>query len=223
MIKQLYKKFQNWSEGRSLFCFSDPHFSGKGSLHKGALLDSDEIKMRKLFNYAPDKVIIENINKVVDKNQCIIWLGDIGDPIVMEQIKCKNNILIKGNHDHGDSIYFPYFQEVFSGPLFISDKVVLSHQPMVKELKSLGLFNICGHIHNQSEIDNLHNEGYNNFLCISANLRDYKPINLGDLFNRKGEFKDFNGLSECQGIHRIQIDKSVERKRKKNLSEFSCQ
>lgn len=220
MIKQLYKIFQHWSDGKSVWIFSDPHFTGINEVNKGALLDSDEIKMRKLFNYAPDEEIIEKINAKVGKHDTLIIIGDCGDPEVFKHIKGDYKVLIKGNHDRGDSIYEKYFQEVYSGILAISEKVVLSHEPLVKELKERGLFNICGHIHNQFEIDDLHKEGYNNFLCISANIHNYEPINLGDLFNRKGEFKDFKGLSECEGIHRITIDHAISCKRKRSLGEF---
>ena len=215
MIKQLYKIFQHWSDGGSCFIYSDPHFVGSE-------LDQDEINMRKLFNYGSNELQIENINKVVCKNDWLIILGDVGSPKILEQLKCKNIVLIKGNHDKGNENYEKYCKEIYSGILAISDKVVLSHEPLVKELKERGLFNICGHIHNQFEIDDLHKEGYNNFLCIAANMHNYEPINLGDLFNRKGEFKDFTGLSECQGIHRITIDNAAARKRKRrNLNEES--
>lgn len=215
MIPQLYKKFQEWSDGGSLYCYSDPHAVGRG------LIDSDEVKMRRVFNYGSDELQINNINSIVKgKNDYLIFLGDIGDVSFLDNIKCKNLILIKGNHDSGNANYSKYFKEIYEGPLFISNKVVLSHEPMIKEIKSLELFNICGHIHNQSEIDKLHNEGYNNFVCISANLHNYMPINLGDLFNRKGEFKDFSGLSECEGIHRKVINHAIERKQRRNLGEF---
>ena len=221
MIKQLYNCFKHWSDGKSVWIFSDPHFTGiNTSSNKGALLDSDEIKMRKLFDYAPDEIIIENINKKVGKHDTLIILGDCGDPEVFKHLNGDYKVLIKGNHDTGSTNYEKYFSEIYSGILAISDKVILSHEPLVKELKERGLFNICGHIHNQYEIDDLHKESYNNFLCISANMHNYEPINLGDLFNRKGEFKDFIGLSECQGIHRITIDNATARKRKRSLGEF---
>ncbi len=213
MIIQLYKIFQHWSGGRSVYLYSDPHF-------RGFELDQDEIEVRKQFEYGSNELQVANINSVVGKNDYLIFLGDMGSLIPLEQIKCKNLVLIKGNHDRGDSFYEKHFKEIYSGILAISDKVVLSHEPMAKELKGLGLFNICGHIHNRSEVDKLHEEGYNNFLCISANLRDYKPVNLGHLFNREGEFRDFKGLSECEGIHRKVIDRAVDRKRAKSLMRF---
>ena len=219
MIQQLYnifkeKWFNEWKVER-IFLYSDLHLKGNG-----ASLDQDAINIRKFFNYASDELQIENINRQLNKNDLFICLGDVGDQNQISKIKAKRKILIKGNHDSGDSNY-TNFDEVISGICTISDRIVLSHEPMVKELKSLGLFNICGHIHNQFEIDKLHEEGYNNFLCISANLHNYEPINLGDLFNRKNEFKDFKGLSECQGIHRIVIDKAVARKQqRKDLSKF---
>ena len=213
MIKQLYsifkeKWFNEWKIER-IFLYSDPHFNGNG-----ISLDQDAVNMRKLFNYASDELQIENINNRLNKNDLFICLGDVGDQDQISKIKAKRKILIKGNHDTGDSNY-TNFDEIYSGILAISDRVILSHEPLVKELEERGLFNICGHIHNQFEIDDLHKEGYNNFLCISANMHNYKPINLGDLFNRKGEFKDFTGLSECEGIHRKTIDNAILMKQRK--------
>lgn len=220
MINSLYdflkeKWFKEWKIER-IFLYSDPHFKGNG-----VSLDQDAVNMRKLFNYASDELQIKNINKVIYPNDLFICLGDVGNQNQISKIRTKHKILIKGNHDSGSTNY-TNFDYIIPGILAISDKVILSHEPLVKELKERGLFNICGHIHNQFEIDNLHKEGYNNFLCISANIHNYEPINLGDLFNRKKEFKDFTGLSECEGIHRKVIDCAVERKKRRNLSEFSC-
>ena len=166
MIKQLYKKFQNWGENSSVFIYSDPHFIGSE-------LDQDEINMRKLFNYGSNELQIENINKVVCKNDWLIILGDVGSPKILEQLKCKNIVLIKGNHDKGNENYEKYCKEIYEGPLFINDKILLSHEPIFNDC----WLNIHGHIHNQFELDKFKEKG-RHFICVSANLHNYMPINL---------------------------------------------
>lgn len=211
MIKQLYKIFQHWLDGGSCFIYSDPHFVGSE-------LDQDEINMRKLFNYGSNKLQIENINKIVCKNDWLIILGDVGNPKILEQLKCKNIVLIKGNHDKGNENYEKYCKEIYEGPLFINDKILLSHEPIFNDC----WLNIHGHIHNQFELDKFKEEG-RHFICVSANLHNYTPINLGDLFKHQKEFKDFMSFSEIESIHRKTINRATERKRKRSLSEFSTQ
>ena len=212
MIKQLYKIFQHWSDGGSLYCYSDPHFKGNG-----VSLDQDAINMRKIFHYESDELQISNINNKVSKNDTLIILGDIGDPIMLEQLKCKNIVLIKGNHDKGNENYEKYCEEIYEGPLFINDKILLSHEPIFNDC----WLNVHGHIHNQFELDKFKEEG-KHFICVSANLHNYIPMNLGDLFKHQGEFKDFPSFSSIDSIHRKTINHAVERKKRRNLSEFSC-
>jgi len=209
MLKQLYEKFQNWSDGGSLYIYSDPHFVGNGNV------DSDEVQMRKVFHYGSDELQISNINNKVSKNDTLIILGDVGDPIVLEQLKCKNLILIKGNHDRGNEYYKDRFREIYEGPLFINEKILLSHEPIYSE----NWLNIHGHIHNQSQLDKAKEE--KNFICVSANLHNYEPMNLGHLFKHEGEFKDFKSFKDIPSIHRATIDLAIERKRKRKLGEFT--
>lgn len=85
------------------------------------------------------------------------------------------------------------FDEVYTGPLVISDKIILSHEPI-----DLPFFtNIHGHLH-----------GYlfryqNSYGCTCLNVASdvccYEPINLGAEIN--------NGLlANTKTIHRITID-----------------
>ena len=56
---------------------------------------------------------------------------------------------------------------------------------------------------------------------MSANLHNYMPINLGQVFKHEGEFKNLISFSDIPSIHRSTIDRATERKRKKNLEEFN--
>ena len=59
----------------------------------------------------------------------------------------QRKVLILGNHD-AKGAYKNYFDEIYTGPLFIAEKILLSHEPVY------GLpwcLNIHGHDHNDME------------------------------------------------------------------------
>ena len=137
MIKSLYKIFQHWSKNGSIYLYSDPHFGDWESYtFRGLTTNKTKEEL--------DQFQVDNINKVVHKSDTIIFLGDIGDPTLIKKIK-GYKILIMGNHDKGKSIYEEYFDEIYSGCLIISDRIILSHEPI--ENCPPFLFNIHGHDH----------------------------------------------------------------------------
>lgn len=90
------------------------------------------------------------------------------------------------------------FDEVYEGPLFITPKICLSHEPI-----DLGFgLNIHGHKHD------LAGGGYDtNHYNVCSNTIDYTPVNLAKLI------KD-GYVSRAEDIHRLTIDNAVERKNK---------
>ena len=112
----------------------------------------------------------------------------------------RKKILLLGNHDRRGE-YTGLFDEIYAGPLFIADKILLSHEPVY------GLpwcLNIHGHDHNGVEA---YCEGCKH-INLAANVCKYTPINLGKLIN--------DGiLSDIDNIHRQTIDRAVEKKYKK--------
>ena len=82
------------------------------------------------------------------------------------------------------------FDEVYEGPLFISNKILLSHEPLMSNIGCY--FNIHGHCHGEQEqfIDGL------NVCCEKIN---FEPVNLEQLIK--------NGIvSSIKDIHRVTID-----------------
>lgn len=130
MIATLYEPFRHWSEGGSVYILSDTHFD-----------DTD----RKLMDpgwITPDEQL-KIINSVVGKEDTFVCLGDVGNPKYIPMIKARKKILLLGNHD-ARGAYKDLFSEIYAGPLFISDKILLSHEPVY------GLnwcLNIHGHDH----------------------------------------------------------------------------
>lgn len=91
------------------------------------------------------------------------------------------------------------FDEVYEGALLISDKILLSHEPIDYSYA----LNIHGHDHSQwFKSDNTH-------LNVCAELINYTPIPLKSII-------ESGALKEIPNIHRDTIDKAIARKLKNN-------
>ncbi len=187
MIKTLYESFRHWSEAGSVYILSDLHFNDKDCKY----MDT---------NWPEPLEEVKNINSVVRKNDTFICLGDVGDSKYVPMINAKKKILILGNHD-ARGAYKDVFDEVYAGPLFIAEKILLSHEP-VYGLK--WCLNIHGHDHNNVEA---YAEGCKH-INLAANVCGFKPINLGKLI-------ESGILADIDGIHRFTIDKRLKEKGKR--------
>lgn len=184
MIQTLYPTFRRWTEKGTLWVYSDPHFS-----------DPDMVELR--TNYIGDEEQIARINSKVGKYDTIIILGDIGNEEMIRKIR-GYKVLIMGNHDKGATKYADIFDEVYEGPLFIAEKLILSHEPINLPYA----FNIHGHDHSGWNDDGEHT------LNVCAEHIDYYPVNLTRAI-KKGL------LSNIESIHRMTIDRAVEKKQKR--------
>lgn len=171
MIKQLYDCFQHWGKYGRIWLYSDPHF------------DDDELP-----NWVSAQEQVENINKVASRGDTLIILGDIGNPVHIKDIKVKYKILICGNHDKGKSNYVDYFDEIYCGPLFISPKILLSHEPINLPFG----VNIHGHTHGSCDKYNVCSD------CIN-----FTPVCL-DVLVREGMCKNILNIHE----KRLDMDKN---------------
>ena len=95
------------------------------------------------------------------------------------------------------------FDEVYSGPLMISDKILLSHEPIIPCPDCI--VNLCGHVHANGHKFKVDGHKYYNF-CAEA--IDYKPVSLGELI-KKGL------LSKVKDIHEVTVAGAVERKKRR--------
>ena len=185
MITTLYEPFRHWSDGGNVWIISDTHFDDPDC----KLMDSEWIS---------PKEHVKIINHYVKKNDCIIHLGDVGNPRYIKWMDGRYHVLLLGNHDHNASYYKDFFDEIYSGPLFIAQKILLSHEPVY------GLpwcLNIHGHDHNGMEE---YSEGCKH-INLAANVCGYTPVSLKDLL-REG------AMAGIGSIHRITIDRAVEKK-----------
>ncbi len=181
MIPTLYEPFRHWSDGGSVYILSDLHFDDANC----KLMDSEWIMPQ-------EQITI--INGMVMKNDTFVCLGDVGKADYLKEIKAKRKILILGNHD-ARGAYVNYFDEIYAGPVFIAEKILLSHEPVY------GLpwcLNIHGHDHNCVEA---YKEGCKH-INLAANVCGYTPLNLGKIIKE-------GILSDIPSIHRMTIDNAI--------------
>ena len=100
-----------------------------------------------------DEWLLNQINSVLNKNDVLYILGDVAmdDESLkkMRKIKAGNRILVRGNHDIGDTKkYLEYFQTV-QGIISYKGTFWLTHCPIhPQELR--GRINLHGHVHANS-------------------------------------------------------------------------
>ena len=185
MIATLYEPFRHWSEGGSIYILSDLHF------------DDDDCKLMDPDWITPEEQI-DIINKMVGKGDTFVCLGDVGNPKYVPLINARRKILLLGNHDSRGA-YSGLFDEIYAGPLFIAEKILLSHEPVYGLSWCL---NIHGHDHNNKE---MYKEGCKH-INLAANVCGYTPLNLGKLIKS-------GVLADIDNIHRETIDRAIENKK----------
>lgn len=115
------------------------------------------------------------------------------DPAEVEKLGFVRHFRQKVEDNH-------LFDEVYEGPLMVSDRLILSHEP-IDNLPSF-FFNVHGHDHSGSARDIEH------YLNVCAEHINYTPVPLLSLLKE--------GLvSKVESIHRETIDKATERKQKR--------
>ena len=190
MIATLYPIFRRWSEKGSVYLLSDTHFTDSDC----KLMDPDWI---------PSEEQVRIINDLVKKNDTFICLGDVGSREYAAQIKAGHKVLLLGNHDRKKD-YKDIFDEIYDGPLFIAEKILLSHEPVYGLSWCL---NIHGHDHWGIEE---YRDGCRH-LNLAANVCGYTPVSLGKIIKE-------GILADIDSIHRQTIDRAAERKQLKSQS-----
>ena len=178
MIDTLYDKFKPWSAKGSVYIISDTHF------------EDEDCKLMDV-NWIEPQEHIDIIKKTVHKCDTLIHLGDVGNPKWLEQIKAYK-VLVMGNHDQSATKFKSYFNEVYTGPLFIAEKILLSHEPIISGSM---WYNIHGHDHSNND------KWSYNHMNVASNIFNFKVFNLGKAI-KNGMLKDVDG------IHRLTIDKA---------------
>ena len=178
MIKSLYPLFYKWCEHGSIYIISDTHFD-----------DSDCKYMDP--NWITPNEHIKIIKSIVRKSDTLIHLGDVGNASYLDEIS-GYKVLLTGNHDIKAKVE-DHFNEVYTGPLYISDRILLSHEPIygVEEF----CINIHGHCHGAKYEEYRH-------INLASDVANFTVFNLGVEINR-------GLLSKIPNYHRITIDKAI--------------
>ena len=187
MIPTLYPTFRRWSEKGSVYLVSDTH-----------LFDPDREIMGYTFTEAEQ---IETLKKRCHKPDTLIHLGDVGSPELFATLKC-HKVLIMGNHDETATKFEEYFDEIYTGPLWIAEKLVLSHEPLCLE-SGITRKPIAINIHGHDHSGEFYSDRYH--MNIVPNLFGPKPIALKEIIE-SGILKD------VKSIHREIIDNATLRK-----------
>lgn len=116
-----------------------------------------------------DDKLVKNFNNCVRPNDIAYILGDIGN---FEKVKLLNGrkILILGNHDPSKAYiekHYPnLFEKIYSHPVYLSKRIVLSHEPIIV---GDDILNVHGHLHG-SLLD------LPNYYNVSAREIQYMPV-----------------------------------------------
>lgn len=220
MYKSLYDCFAHWfNNGRGqVYFYSDPHFSDEEMKHLRANYIGDEEQM-KCINAKIGKcdtlIILGDIGntdwvrKIRGRKVLIMGNHDSGasnyqrkvtiytpeqyselPEKIQKQCKSYPNLADDTVYRHDNHL----FDEVYEGPLFISEKILLSHEP----IDSPYALNIHGHDHSK------HTYNDDNHLNMCAENIDYTPVSLKDIVHS-------GALKKIDSIHRVTIDAATER------------
>lgn len=192
---------------------SDLHINHKNIVYGVSSWDNKEVSCRKFDTIEEmNSTIIDNINKLVMKDDYLVILGDLMMGIkdydeLFDSIVCKNLIIVKGNHDvitldricDERGLLCVDYLELIIGDIF----VVLSHYPLfswnkgkdAKRVKrSIHLF---GHVHSSF---NLATEETNS-MAYNYN-KNFQSLDVGvdSAYTLLGEYRPFNFVSDILPI-----------------------
>jgi len=165
------------------YFISDPHLGHENIIKFG----------RKQFSSIEehDKFFINKIYEWADKYKegDTFWvLGDWGEPnflYIMDVMNTKGIItkFVRGNHDKAEDMprFKEYFQEVYEYPVYISNKLVVSHVPVATYEDTI---NIHGHTH-RSYLKDL------NHIPTCLDVINYEPVSMKNVQSRFGKIPKY--------------------------------
>lgn len=145
-----------------------------GDLHIGELSLIQKARQQFADCEAHNKYLVYRWNKVVKNDDDVVYvIGDIGRDkemikAVFEKLR-GYKIMISGNHDSMPKIFYDeIFDEVYWHPLYLTDRLLLSHIPRMIED---GNINVHGHTHWINIDDGKH-------FNVSCEVVDFQPQSL---------------------------------------------
>lgn len=160
---------------------SDPHFGHKNIVNFertrfNTIEEHDTFLLKQYLSWA----------KKLKQNDELYILGDWGDTSylwIITQFQCKT-IFVYGNHDKqiDKSLFEEVFDEVYEYPIWLSNKLVVSHIPVAVWEDTI---NVHGHLHS-SVLDS------DNYICCSVHVADYNLISEKKISNSFGKIPAYN-------------------------------
>lgn len=163
----------------------------KRKIDKEFIKVSDEVMNDPNFNECRLNGNFEVINKKIVRKY-------------LEEYKTKKDFAgisdVETDTRRGDYLTITYdnklFDEVYDGQLFINDKILLSHEPVVLPFA----LNVCGHCHGKEQ--SIYRPGFYARVNLAADVINYTPVRLDKLVE---EYK-------VTTQHRLTIDSATEKK-----------
>jgi len=151
-----------------------------------------------------NEVLIENWNRVVDKNDIVYHLGDFGFLNVEEYINILNRlngyvILFQGNHDDQNKVksYLRKGMLEFGG----MDVYAQHHPPEVLPICD---FCICGHVHQNFKFKILKSNPSIPIINVGVDVNQFTPVSTNSLLKQyrdiKGKYCRLNKYGEYKEI-----------------------
>lgn len=139
-----------------------------------------------------DKVIIDNLNSTVKKEDVLYFLGDfcfgghINTPEWRKKINCETIHFIRGNHDEKIHLYENYFTSLQNKKTIIlkGQEIFMNHYPHKEWPNSIeGSLCLFGHVH-----DGLKDSLYHNSIDVGIDsayriLGEYRPFSFEEILN----------------------------------------
>ncbi len=153
-----------------IFFIADPHFGDERirSYENRPFSNAEEM----------DACLIQNWNEVVDAEDRVYVLGDLGANGYESEILSKLHgikYLVKGNHDtKSNSEYRSFgFCEVYDHPIIIEGFWILSHDALYVNT-NMPYANLFGHVHNSPAIKDYSSQHF----CVCVERIHYTPISF---------------------------------------------
>lgn len=220
MTVKLYDIFNHWQDTGVIWIYSDPHFNDAETKYMNPNWPSDEDIVKKINSKVGKKDTLIILGDIGDesfvkqlKGYKVLLLGNHDRGVSNYKKKftvLKNDIEFNTyelyefaceDKDYLDAegcrnikiLDNRLFDEVYDGPLFISPKICLSHEP----IKLPFGINIHGHVHNGEKYIYYANESVQINVC--SDVRDFMPVRLDKLIEGY----------KTTDLHRVTINKAT--------------
>lgn len=149
-----------------------------------------------------NEMMVINWNSVIGANDIVYHLGDFaygtwkgGDVKSLFSRLNGRKILIRGNHDHSETLQLPWENVYHMHTVkYNGSKIVLCHYPMIEWDGSFhGSYHFHGHTHQVSPLNILNDTVFDgrfknfakNWRNVSVEVIDYTPMHIDELIGEK--------------------------------------